>query len=81
MRYLEIDRSSHSGVESLNLLLEQFMTISEMIPDDVDPAVDFELYSLERLCRSAGQTIESYLLEMGHATGSRLASERACVDR
>lgn len=73
-RYLEIEHYSTSGPESLQLLLEQFATIAEMIPDDVDPAVDFELYVLDRLSLSAGKTLERFLVNQENANVSSIQS-------
>ncbi len=61
LRCLEMDNVNDGTEQSLKALTDQLMSISESLPEDIDPVDQFELFVTSKLCKSAGHIIDNFL--------------------
>jgi hypothetical protein len=68
LRTLEIEGKHFGEKEHLENFMEQLATITEIIPDHTDPASEFELYVVGKLCRTGSKIIDTFLQKNGNPT-------------
>lgn len=62
LRCLEINGANDGTIESLKKLKSQLVSIAESIPDDTDPANQFEIFVMAKLCEASGNVVSRFLL-------------------
>ncbi len=65
LRIMEIEGEDFGEKEQLKVLMEQLATITEIIPESIDPASEFELYVVGKLCRTGSNIIDNFLQNKG----------------